>query len=59
MRDPILVAAIPVILGTLVIERWRRRAVRAYEASKRRVRRRDELFGAVEGEFDPERDLRR
>jgi hypothetical protein len=33
--------------------------VRAYEASQRRIRRRDELFGAAEGEFDPERDLQR
>jgi hypothetical protein len=59
MRETILVAAVPVVLGTLMIERWRRRAVRAYEASQRRIRRRDELFGAAEGEFDPERDLHR
>jgi hypothetical protein len=56
MADPVLVAAVPVVVGAALIERWRRRAVARYRAGERQVQRRSELFRAVEGEYDPERD---
>jgi hypothetical protein len=54
MPEPLLIAAIPVVVGAALIECWRRRAVRRYEAAQRQARRRRELFSAVEGEYVPD-----
>jgi hypothetical protein len=56
MADPVLVTAVPVVVGAALIERWRRRAVARHRAGERQVQRRLELFNAIEGEYDPERD---
>jgi hypothetical protein len=54
MTDPLVVIAVPVLAGAALIERWRRRAVRRYQAAERQARRRRELFGAVDGEYVPD-----
>jgi hypothetical protein len=54
MPDPLVIAVAPVVVGAALIERWRRRAVRSYEAAERQARRRRELFASVEGDFEPD-----
>jgi hypothetical protein len=58
METGMVVAALPAIVGVLVIERWRRHTVREWRRTEQRASRRRQAWEAV-ASLDERHDLER